>query len=202
MEAHTQSGESEDAHEVDEPEGMDMQHNESYDEDDAQTSKDTLFEAVSYFVANMKSTAIPYSNVQQIIYEVEGLVEIVVNHLQHKLSSVMEEVQTQSKEAELSKFETVFQECEVVKKTFDGLRSQYQQDKYFEEKGYFIIPEEKVLGQSFMSQSDTSVGGVHQKQKNYSYQYVPIKKTLKNTWSSQEFWKPFFISNLVRMICY
>ena len=36
-----------------------------------------------------------------------------------------------------------------------------------------------MLGQSFVSQSDTSAGGVHQKLKNDSYQYVPIKKTLK-----------------------
>jgi hypothetical protein len=178
MQEHTQGEESENEHGAGGYEGMDVQDNESLDED-RQTCKDTLAEAVSYFVANMKATAIPYSNVQQIIYEVEGLVEIIANHLQHKLSSIVEEVQTQFKEANLSKFETVFQECEVVKKTFEGLRSQYQQDKYFKDKGYFISPEERVLGQSFTSQSDTSTGGVKQKVKNDSFQYVPMKKTLR-----------------------
>ena len=154
---------------------------ESHSNDATQQCRDDLFEAVSFFIASMKASSIPYSSIQKVIYEVEDLLQVVCNHLQRKLTLAVKDVQSSGRleDADISKFDSVVLELQVVKTSFDRLRSQYHQEKYFTEKGYLVNPQTKVLGQSFTTQSDSATGGAHQKLVNDTYQYVPICKTIK-----------------------
>ena len=154
---------------------------EPHDDIDEWTGEDELFESVSYFIASMRASSMPYSSIQKVILEVEELIKVVVDHMHKRFQLTMQEVQRnmQLGEVDVNKLEKVFDEYELVQKTFNGLRSQHNQDKYFREKGYLVSPEEKVLGQSFVSQSDSSSGGVCQTLKNDTFQYIPITKTIK-----------------------
>ena len=159
---------------------MNWQH-ESDSDDDSQKSKSDVLEGASVFIGHMKASSMPYSTVQQVVNEAEELVQTVVNHLQKKVASVVNEVKNSSKlkEVDTAKLDVLLRDFEYVKKPFDGLRTPSQQDSFFKAKGILINPEEICVGRSFVSQSDTSTGGVRQKLQRDTFQYVPLAKTIK-----------------------
>lgn len=76
-------------------------------------------------------------------------------------------------------FSALSQEFDNLKNPFISLRTLYQQDKYFEEKGTLIKPVEKVVGTSILSRTESASGRIYQQQCFDSYQYVPIVRLLK-----------------------
>ena len=171
-------------HEVDvdhsDVESTPMSEDEPDSEQDGQNCVD-IYEAISFFIANMKASAVPSSTIQTVIQDVEELITVVVSRLHETFKVAAKEVQRGMpvNEADITKLENVFDEAEIIHKAFDDMGSQYKQEKYFKEKGFLISPEVKVLGQSFVTQNDNSTGGVHQKVQKDTFQYVPVSKTLK-----------------------
>ena len=159
---------------------MDTFESEPCVESDAESNEDDILRAVSYFIANMRASSVPYAWTQKVINEVEDLFQTVITHLKKNLMSVLMNVQANVTftEMDLYKFDTVFKEIEG-KKLFESFQTQHQQDSYFKEKGHFIIAEERILGQSFVSKNNTTSGGVKQKLTYDTYQYVPISKTIR-----------------------
>ena len=61
---------------------------------------------------------------------------------------------------------------------FNGLRTQHQRLDHWQNEGLLILPDEKLVGKTFVSQTDKT-GQIKQVEQRETYQYVPIKQTLQ-----------------------
>ena len=153
------------------------------DFDDMQTdademNKDALLEHVALFIANMKSSSVPYSFIQKVITEVDQLVENIVSHLHNKVALVVADI----KNGIIPDDETCDQflsNLSELKNPFKGLDSQHLQDQYFKEKGLLIEPVEETVGRRYVSRTESDNSGVKQVPKKDTFQYIPIPKILK-----------------------
>ena len=108
--------------------------------------KDDILDATSFFIASIKATAVPYSMVQQIVYETEELMKKIVTNLQSKLESTIQK-RRKSVDFDIDNcFDELQQQFELAKGPFNQLRTQRQQDNYFKSKGVYISPEDVTVG--------------------------------------------------------
>ncbi len=133
---------------------------------------------IAMFIAKMKAAYVPYLFIQNVIDEAEELVQKIVCYLRNKVLSLVRDIKS-GRIPTANRCDEILQHFTEMKDPFKGLKTQSQQDKYFREKGVFVSPEEKVLGRSFVSQTDRETGRVNQVLKDDTYQYVPIDKTIK-----------------------
>lgn len=166
------------AQEVEDDMDMDIEPNVDDNQIQAQTTFEDISEATGAFIANMKaSTSVPYLFVDTVTREVEELTNVIVNHLEGKVTSLLDDIKNGDLPDD-AKCEEILQTFSELKEPFRGMRTQKQQDDYFKKKGVFIEPVPKILGGEFVTAS-TSTGGVRQVFKEEHFQYVPIGKTLK-----------------------
>ena len=62
---------------------------------------------------------------------------------------------------------------------FAGLETQYLENKYFEQTGCLILPEEKVLGHRMDQRNNPCTSNVQQIVISDTMSYIPITKVLK-----------------------
>ncbi|XP_071786527.1 uncharacterized protein [Asterias amurensis] len=150
------------------------------DDESPSMNKDDILEAASFFIADLKASSVPYSSIQKVIDETEELVQAIVGHLRKKLVSVVNQIKGDGllRETDSARFDALLMEFDSLRQPFEGLRTPSQQDSFFKSKGVLISPQEISIGRSFVSQSDTSTGGVKQRLKRDTFQYVPMAKTI------------------------
>ncbi|PIK49542.1 hypothetical protein BSL78_13604 [Apostichopus japonicus] len=137
-----------------------------------------ILETIALFIANMKASSVPFSFIQRVISEVELLIVAIVKHLQAGVNDLVREIDEKIF-PDKAKCDTVLQEFVRLQMPFHNLKTQYQQDKYFEERGVLIKPSEIELGRSYVTQVDNTTGRIVQVQKPDTYQYIPLETLLK-----------------------
>ena len=93
-----------------------------------------ISEATGAFIANMKaSTSVPYLFVNTVTHEVEELTNVIVNHLEGKVTSLLDDIKNGDLPDD-AKCEEILQTFSELKEPFRGMRTQKQQDDYFKKR--------------------------------------------------------------------
>lgn len=130
------------------------------------------------FVARMRAkNSMTMQNVDMVIESASEMVSGIVSHLQEYASNLIRKhIPADAVQDVLQKVRVHF---EPFKKPFQGLETQWKEDKYFKETGCLIVPEETVLGHRIDQRNNSLSASVQQVVVSDSTYYIPISKVLK-----------------------
>jgi hypothetical protein len=133
--------------------------------------------AAASFVAKLKShSSIPSSAVNEILQDVQNFFSSECIRLLEKKTLAVLKIHSVDMSGSL--VQSLLNDFANLGDLFNGLKTEYQQIKYFQTSGYFIEPETVVVGHRLESQTKHNVTTVVPV--NATAQHVPLSKTFKS----------------------
>lgn len=148
-------------------------------------NQEKLTEMAAVGIAQMKSSSsVVQSTIDMVVAQSSNLFHDIVGGLRERTSKFLSERGFGEDDEEVQNLLETFQNCEVP---YQHIQNSYQQNKYFENSGFFIKPVEVPIGVGYFPHHNRTTGHVEQHAKHITFQYIPIQKLLKCILESKNF---------------